>query len=398
MTVSDQERSTFVEEWTTACFTLPADMQPAELPQDGTLKVPELPTHAWVAANNGGAQQALSAGIRLENPVVNPVYGGAPGQRTQGDVRKETIAYREATRGAGATGLTPIFQGDFVLIQLHGASLALHTVCNGALLEQATEEDMSFTTAEYAHSAQHGAAGLWGTFAKKTNPAYDPLDKKSGTKFTRHSGIRRSHVVIYNVQVFKDSDKALRISLGSLQELARARPNDFSLPDPIPATHSAAGGRGGRRQQQQPADDDDGDQQQQQQQPAADDDGDQQQQQQQPAADDDGDQQQQQQQPEEGDNPVSDDEASDDEAEAAASGAMARADRTGTEMEIQGCDPDCDYVCAVCEWESCLIVADHGRSCDVCMSSDEERFDGVLNRYLRMPAAAVGKRSRRGNP
>ena len=368
MTVSDQERSTFVEEWTTACFTLPADMQPAELPQDGTLKVPELPTHAWVAANNGGAQQALSAGIRLENPVVNPVYGGAPGQRTQGDVRKETIAYREATRGAGATGLTPIFQGDFVLIQLHGASLALHTVCNGALLEQATEEDMSFTTAEYAHSAQHGVAGLWGTFKKKANPAYDPLDKKSGTKFTRHSGIRRSHVVIYNVQVFKDSDKALRISLGSLQELARARPNDFSLPDPIPATHSAAGGRGGRRQQQQPA------------------------------ADDDGDQQQQQQQPEEGDNPVSDDEASDDEAEAAASGAMARADRTGTEMEIQGCDSDCDYMCAVCEWESCLIVADHGRSCDVCMSSDEERFDGVLNRYLRMPAAAVGKRSRRGNP
>jgi len=124
--------------------------------------------------------------------------------------------------------------------------LALHSVCGHALLSTATDEQLSFSTVEYTHTQQQGVAGLRGTFAKKENQTYNPQDKKTGTKFIRHAGISRDHVVVYNVQVFVDQssdEKPLRVSVESLQQLARARPNEFAMPDSIPASHG----------QQQPA-------------------------------------------------------------------------------------------------------------------------------------------------
>ena len=77
---------------------------------------------------------------------------------------------------------------------------------------------------------------------------------------------------------------------------------------------------------------------------------------------------------------------------AAATAAQRDQDRTGTLMEVQGCGEDCDFVCSICEWEACTIEKDHGRCCDIRILSDEELVAGVVNRHLRLPAAAGAKR------
>ena len=69
-------------------------------------------------------------------------------------------------------------------------------------------------------------------------------------------------------------------------------------------------------------------------------------------------------------------------------------DRTGTAMEVQGCDEGCDFVCTDCAWESCMVMADHHSCCDVRILSDGDVIRGVGNRYLRNPAAGVAKRQR----
>ena len=69
-------------------------------------------------------------------------------------------------------------------------------------------------------------------------------------------------------------------------------------------------------------------------------------------------------------------------------------------MEIQGCDETCDMICnKTCGsvWEPCIVTEDHGRTCNVRVLSDGEIVENVLaDRFLRMPAAAVNKRQRRG--
>ena len=240
MAVSDEQRCAFKQEWTGDSFSLPADMQPAQLPAAKLRAVPELPSIVIAPANNSSGL-APNPSVRLENPVVNPTFGGAPGHRTQADVRRETGAYREVIRTA-VSEFPPIFQTDYILVQLPGIPLAVHCVCNGTLLEQATEKEMKFTTVEYSHTPQPGIPGLWGTFQKKENPTYNRLDKKSGTKFIRHSAVGRAHVVVYSLQMFTDSSiegKPLRISEESLQQLARIRPDEYAMPQSIPASHAA---------------------------------------------------------------------------------------------------------------------------------------------------------------
>ena len=73
-------------------------------------------------------------------------------------------------------------------------------------------------------------------------------------------------------------------------------------------------------------------------------------------------------------------------------------DRTNKEMEVQGCDPEeCDYMCGECEWEPCVVLADHGRTCDVRICShgdDDSECFGVANRFLRFPAATTHRAKR----
>jgi hypothetical protein len=76
---------------------------------------------------------------------------------------------------------------------------------------------------------------------------------------------------------------------------------------------------------------------------------------------------------------------------------QAARDRIGSSMEVQGCDPEvCDMLCGICPWEPCIVECDNGRTCDVRVCSDGAVCKDVANRFLRMPAAAAGKRARRG--
>ena len=60
--------------------------------------------------------------------------------------------------------------------------------------------------------------------------------------------------------------------------------------------------------------------------------------------------------------------------------------RVGLSMEIQGCDQnECDFICGECEWEPCIIEADHGHTCDARISSDGTLCVGAAPRFLRMP-------------
>ena len=68
----------------------------------------------------------------------------------------------------------------------------------------------------------------------------------------------------------------------------------------------------------------------------------------------------------------------------------------GAAMEVQGCGEGCDLSCNTCEWEACTIVADHGVTCDVRITSDGDLCQGVQRRHLRRTrrtARAVGKRA-----
>ena len=58
--------------------------------------------------------------------------------------------------------------------------------------------------------------------------------------------------------------------------------------------------------------------------------------------------------------------------------------RAGMQLEIQGCDSDCDYVCGECDWELCTVNADHGGTCDVRILLDDSICEAVPSRFLRM--------------
>ena len=55
----------------------------------------------------------------------------------------------------------------------------------------------------------------------------------------------------------------------------------------------------------------------------------------------------------------------------------------GGAMEVQGCGEGCALSCHECEWEACTIVADHGNTCDVRITSDGDLCQGAQRRHLR---------------
>lgn len=212
----------------------------------------------------------------LENPPINPITGHG---RTAADVRREKDAYQQSAREAAVAseGEAAIFQGDFIFVKLQHKGVQLHRVANGLCIQDATDVQLSFTTAEYAHTPQDGVEGFWGYFEPALNPSYDPEDKKSGTMFARHHNIGRDVILVYDVQVYKvwgvlslsisltishlcalwsvqvllvkirkDRDNpaerdrtVIRVSAESLRRLAAKLPNEFPLPDEIPETHAS---------------------------------------------------------------------------------------------------------------------------------------------------------------
>ena len=257
MAISEDHREATRQEWTNSYFSLPPDVQPSQLISIGRSLLPklDLQPRRW-ATESQPTLPVNNPSARLENPIIDPTFNGV--DRTTADVQRETSVYRQQQRASATSAFEPIFQGDYVLVQLAGAALALQQVCNGVFLQQADEEHMCFTTVEYTHTPEVGVHGLWGSFHKTANINYDPKDPKSGAKFARHHSIGRDSITVYNVQVWVDTSftpKRLRLDVPSLQKLAAVRPIAFPLPTAIPASHTDAQTRQTR---QPPAAGDDG--------------------------------------------------------------------------------------------------------------------------------------------
>ena len=422
MTLSKQGVEDCMKEWD-KYFSLPPNMQPSQLPSLGRSLLPTvyLPSRDWTDTSGGTqAEDVTNPSVRLENPVVDPTFNGTT--RTTADVQRETQRFRAEIRGNVQPGQCfPVFQGDYLLVQMPGVALALHQVNNGVMLHASQERDLQFTTVEYFHTPQDGIQGFWGTFEKKPNPNYDPKNVKSGTKFVRHDNITRDMIVLHDVQTWMDTSvdpKRLRVQQRSLEVLSRSHPNDFAMPSPVPPSHAqptqqqprqqAEAGAPRRRQQAEagaprrrrraPA------------RPAAGGAAEEGGEASGGAAEEGGDasggaaqeregeeQEGEEQEGVEQEGEGQESEAEEPEAVAAAAAAAALAaaarDRTGHVLEVQGCDSECDFVCGECEWESCCVLADHGNSCTVRIVSDDTECT-VANRYLRVLAAVQAKRSR----
>lgn len=143
----------------------------------------------------------------LENPPINPITGHG---RTAADVQRDRERYEHEVREeADITGGDPaIFQADFIFVKLPHKGVQLHRVANGLYIDDAVLHDISFTTAEYTHTPQDGVSGFWGTFEPALNAAFNPADRKSGTKFSRHQNIGRDVIIVYNVQVIQPANAA----------------------------------------------------------------------------------------------------------------------------------------------------------------------------------------------
>lgn len=142
----------------------------------------------------------VQVGSVLENPPINPITGEG---RSQNDVNKEKLAYQRRVRQkADAIGEpTPVFQADFLFVKLPHKGVQLHRVAHGLFLVDATGDDISFTTIEYAHTPQPGVPGFWGTFVPAENPTFEVSKrKKHASKFIRHQNVTRENIVVYNVQ------------------------------------------------------------------------------------------------------------------------------------------------------------------------------------------------------
>lgn len=224
------------EEWH-RYFDMPVDMNGAQVRDDDKLEWKPLPTHVAQGLTQDSSMHIPNPSVRLENPPVDPTFGQG---RTVATRDRELAEYRAGVRAASkeSNQLPPIFQADYLLVQLPGRAIALHTVSNGVMLHSASDPEMLFTTVEFEHTPQPGVQGLWGTFRKKKNPGYKADDAKSGAKFVRHLNVSRQHVVVCNVQVWSDTAaKALRIHTASLHELAEARPDEHTMPSKLPDSH-----------------------------------------------------------------------------------------------------------------------------------------------------------------
>ena len=242
-----QEAYTIEKEWQKTFERLPDNDDPNNLASElkpiwGELpkctETPEIRTHILDGV-----------GTSLENPPINPVTG--PG-RTNAEVRRETIAYRSFIRrmsGGGAT-VVPVFQGDYVFVQLPSKPIFLSRIVNSCNIDDAISETIMFTIGEYSHDVQPGVAGFFGTFTKTLNTAYDPQDKRAGGKFIRHTNITRREVVVYNVQTWVDrkllAERAadergpydcLRVAASSLRKLESLR-SDCMMPTRMPRSHA----------------------------------------------------------------------------------------------------------------------------------------------------------------
>ena len=375
MPVSPQELAKVKADWDARFATLPVDCDTNQLPADMKLQWLDLPTcqSATLVPVSG---MTLGTSGALENPAVNPVTG--PG-RTSADVQRELRTHQAMQRRSDGTA---IFQADFLFIRLASGELQLHRVAHGLCVYAATAPFISFTTVEYVHHAQPGLSGFWGYFTLKENDKYDARNRKTGTKFVRHENLTRENVVLYNASVFESpaphghpTTKVIRVSSESLRALAAKAVEQPAVPDKLPETHAPASAGLPRHSRRQAAS--------------------QRQAEQEEDEDEDDDEDDDEDEDEEEDEEQESEQESEGVGVRDGSGRGASsADRVGLQMEAQSCDPDeCEMYCGLCEWEECVITADHGNACDVLFPDGKECCN-LLNRFLRKPGEPANKRRR----
>ena len=87
----------------------------------------------------------------LPQQSINPSVG--PG-RTNAEVQRETEAYRAYMRGQHTVGPYPVFQSDYMFMQLPGKPIFLGRIVNDCFMDDAIDAEISFTIGEYTHIQQ----------------------------------------------------------------------------------------------------------------------------------------------------------------------------------------------------------------------------------------------------
>lgn len=168
----------------------------------------------------------------IENPPVNPITGAArTASAVQADIR---LHHRDMRRN---NAIPPVFLSDYVFFTVRGKGIKLGRVA-GAPYGGALLEHHKFDVTEYEHTPQEGVVGFFGTFQPLRNPHYNPQVKGS-LAYVRHRDVNRAEIVVFNVRMTgRVAAEDLRVTLDSLQGLARAVPDSHSLPKRLPKTHA----------------------------------------------------------------------------------------------------------------------------------------------------------------
>lgn len=109
------------DEWRQVFDLIPAGGDTTQLREDLKPKWAELPTlFTRTATSSGDTGDFVSSA--LENPTVNPIHGMG---RSSADVQRELAGHRGYIRRTAGTGLTPIFQSDYLFVQLPSKPIIL---------------------------------------------------------------------------------------------------------------------------------------------------------------------------------------------------------------------------------------------------------------------------------
>eukprot|EP00965_Chrysotila_dentata_P063112 2091309-Pleurochrysis_carterae.AAC.1 len=116
-------------EWNERLWRMPCNLKVDNLPKLKKLVWPALPVGSMACANTTTARAGANVSERLENPSVNPITGGG---QTAAMVRALVRAHQQQVRADAINNpnaLSPIFHGDYLLVQLpteSSPSLTLH--------------------------------------------------------------------------------------------------------------------------------------------------------------------------------------------------------------------------------------------------------------------------------
>ena len=250
MALESADVKTVKEDWEARFAALPADNDASQIDPALRLQWRELPRSAWSGGGGVRPENATTAQHRdrfdpisdaLENPPVNPLTGHG---RTAADVRRELLAWQAHMRKE-YHNQHPVFQADYVFVQLPCQSLKLHRIASGLFMEDALKPDLHFQTSEYFQVCSP-VGGFWGEFTVARNKNHDPANKKSGGKFVRHNEVIRDHIRLYNVEVVAlkkptpPGEKPVtwvRVLASSLVRLSKVCP-EFPVPATLPDSHA----------------------------------------------------------------------------------------------------------------------------------------------------------------